>query len=772
MKFPNLDVRRRVFNNFFLPFERLLLILFINFFFCYPLIAQVNNTGKLYISGNIYVNSNFSNTSSATYQNDGSFSLTGNFTNDQPSVTEGTGTTSFIGTGLQKIKGTQDPVFHNALYNNSAGVEMNVSTTIGGIISPVTGSLYFNGYNLTMGGKINTAYTNTAAFNVTKTSDLTITGPAATGNNLYFDVTANTIHNVTLSSTASGVLGNDLNITAGTSFGTVMVDGIFDAAGFLTLKSDSGGDARIGNSAGIINNNVTVERYIPAKRAWRFLTAPFNSSTQSINTAWQEGQVSTTLTCPTGDPTPQGWGTQITNDNKGNGYDLNTTVNPSLKAQINNAWAPPPSTLTTKITDYPAYYIFIRGDRQICLVYGTYAGSNKTTLRAKGIVNQFGGVNAVTKTYTGTPGEFFLLGNPYASPINLQNVINGGRVNGFDAGKIWVWDPKLAGTYGVGAYVTYTNGIGWVPAGGSYPFGSSNPPIIQSGQGFEVQLSSNSTSATVSIREADKDSTEFNVFGPMSLRMTQQQYPVIFTNLLLQDSITLLDGVATAFANKFSSIVDNYDVQKQLNTGESVALKRDSKSLAVELRPMPIFTDTLFLALYIKQQPYILKIFSASLQGNLSRKAWIIDKYLNLQTEINLYDTTLYRFVPNPDTNSYRNRFVIVFKPNDDKTKYVYNNNGNNGNDENSQTVNIFPNPVAGNSFTLRLKNFKSGKYTANLYDIIGNYLISRNLGYVQGNYDYTFRLPSTITSGNYTINIVSGDGDIVKSISLIKGKD
>ena len=118
-----------------------------------------------------------------------------------------------------------------------------------------------------MGGMINTAYTNTAAFNVTPVSDLIINGSAANGNNLYFDPAGNTLHDLTLSSGATGVLGNTLNITAGSNFGTVTVDGNFDAAGFLTIKSDSNGDARVGESAGIIVNNATVERFIPARRA-------------------------------------------------------------------------------------------------------------------------------------------------------------------------------------------------------------------------------------------------------------------------------------------------------------------------------------------------------------------------------------------------------------------------------------------------------------------------------------------------------------------------
>jgi hypothetical protein len=99
--------------------------------------------------------------------------------------------------------------------NNTAGVEMNVNVLIGGLISPVTGSLYFNGYTLTMGGQVSLAYTNPAAFSVTPSSNLNITGNAALGNRLYFNPAADTLHNHIIFPGASGVLGNALYITSG-----------------------------------------------------------------------------------------------------------------------------------------------------------------------------------------------------------------------------------------------------------------------------------------------------------------------------------------------------------------------------------------------------------------------------------------------------------------------------------------------------------------------------------------------------------------------------
>ncbi len=352
-------------------------------------ICQVNNIGPMYISGNVAANTSFTNASTATYQNDGVFYLTGNFINNQTAMAEGAGAIQFIGTSLQKIQGTQAPLFHDVYLNNAQGVEMDINTSMGGTISTVAGSLYFNGYALTVGGKISTAYTNTSAFNVTSTSDLNITGAAAAGNAFYFDPSANTLHNLTITSGATGTLGNALNITAGSLFGTVTADGNFNAAGFLTLKSDSNGTARVAQSLGNITGNVTVERYIPPIRAWRFMSIPVNNDTLHIRTAWQEGVNNPSLYIRY-NPNP-GYGTHITGDNNfSEGFDYNTTYNPSIKTwvQSTNSWsttAPPP--VSTLINAYDGYCLFVRGSRAVNLALATSAPTDPTVLRITGNIN-------------------------------------------------------------------------------------------------------------------------------------------------------------------------------------------------------------------------------------------------------------------------------------------------------------------------------------------------------------------------------------------------
>jgi hypothetical protein len=385
---------------------------------------------------------------------------------------------------------------------------------------------------------------------------------------------------------------------------------------------------------------------------------PFREGTgASINASWQEGQTSTTLTCPTNDPASTGYGTHITY-NGTNGYDLNITTNPSLKIWENNAWVTPASTLTKKITDYPGYCVFVRGDRHICLSKGTGAGCNNTTLRARGILNQTG-TFTISKTYSsGNPGDFIFVGNPYASSVDISSVISMGRSSGIEYNKFWVWDPKMAGENGVGGYVAFANGLQVPPGSSTYTSGT----VIQSGQAFMLKLNDTVISATINFRETDKTASENNVFG---LR-ARAGYPAIFVNLMAPsgDKLILVDGVGAGFGKRFSTNVDKDDATKLWNFNENIALARNGKALAIEFRPLPDSTDTLFFRLYLKQQPYLLQFFSANLPANIPGQVWLVDKYLNLQTEINIMDTALYSFTPNSDTNSYRNRFMLVFDRN------------------------------------------------------------------------------------------------------------
>jgi hypothetical protein len=603
------------------------------------------------------------------------------------------------------------------------------------------------------------------------TSGVTIGGNAGS---LYFDPSNNYLKTLTVNSSSGATIGNALNIATGTlaNPGTLIVNGSLDANANLTLKSDANGTAVVGQSNGTINNNVTVERYIPALRAWRFLTVPFSSSSQSVRDAWQEGVNNPSLSVNI-NPHP-GYGTHITgNNNTSLGFDYNTTVNPSYRVWNANGagWNPTePRTDLTKITDYPAYCIFVRGSRAVNLSLATGATPDPTVLRATGLLNQNG--PTATRTYSLTAaGQAAFIGNPYASPINLLNVIH--RSSGIDTSIFWIWDPKIVGTGtdNVGAYVSYSHGVvaPTLPTP-SYP-DMASVFNLQSGQAFMVQLSSGSTSATMNFQETDKLTTQANVFG-RPVAQSSPAIPTIYMNLMapVGSGLFLADGVATGFGDKFSASVDKDDAAKRWNFDENLALVRNESLLAIEFRPLPALSDTLFYRMYLKQQPYVLKIFTQAFDDQPLR-AWLVDKYLQTKTEVNLHDTTLYSFKPNPDTNSYRNRFMIVLNRQFTGipvpvTKAANGENPNTTGVANNMAtapasgISIYPNPAkTGEKLNLRFNSMDKGRYEISITDIAGKQVSIKTIEHRGGSDNYMLHLSAEQAAGNYIVKVTNESG-------------
>ena len=107
----------------------------------------------------------------------------------------------------------------------------------------------------------------------------------------------NALKNLIISNTnAAGVtLGGALDI-----YGSLTYSGTgkkLTTNDMLTLKSTASNTAWVGDMTGnTITGKVTVERYISARKAWRLLSVPTNT-TQTIQQAWQEELQAPTLNC-------------------------------------------------------------------------------------------------------------------------------------------------------------------------------------------------------------------------------------------------------------------------------------------------------------------------------------------------------------------------------------------------------------------------------------------------------------------------------------------
>jgi hypothetical protein len=417
--------------------------------------------------------------------------------------------------------------------------------------------------------------------------------------------------------------------------------------GNLTLKSDASLTARVAPVAATshIIGNANVERYIPSKRAWRLLTAPVTGAFTILST-WQNGGSDVA-----------GRGMLVTGTNasgaEGNGLDLSAQNSQTMKTWVASAqnWLAvgntkvPISAGISGSADNTPYFVFVRGDRNpgnTCT-----CATNNTTL------NSTGSLQTGTQTFpvTSTAGKYSLIGNPYASPVNFDNIGLNNVIKRF-----YVWDPSLNFT---GGYVEMDDMDGT----GNYlqSTASSQTVDIQSGQAFFVQTDILNTPASVTFNESSKSANRSNVgFRPMGVPSGLLRTTL---NLLNADNTTTLaDGVFAQFNNKFSSVVDRNDALKFGNTNENLSIVRNTTSLTAERRPELTINDTIYFKLTTTTQRAYQFVFTASnMQTNLI--GYLVDSYLGTSKMISLDGTTTINFSINAAAASAAtNRFKIVFK--------------------------------------------------------------------------------------------------------------
>jgi hypothetical protein len=378
------------------------------------------------------------------------------------------------------------------------------------------------------------------------------------------------------------------------------------------------------------------------------------------------------------------------------------------------------------------------------------------------VLNQINNGASITRNFNGNAGDFIFLGNPYASSVDIANsVITGTNISN---STFWVWNPRLAGDAGVGGYVTLSlQGGVFVPNDGTYTAGS----VIQSSQGFMVQLT-NTGSGSFTFNENNKVASETitGIFGLMANTKRTAQ-TVVYADLVDNRQV-LMDGVAASYGKRYAAAVDATDSKKKWNEEtENMAIIRHDTALAIEFRPIPTGPDTLFFRLYLRQQPYQLKLFSNNIPGGFSSQGCLIDNYLGTQTQVDLNDTSLYSFTPNTDTNSYRNRFMLVLNCSGSLPVAHHEKNPQFAIGKNAG-VTVYPNPAGENFTVLRFKNMPKGSYETVVYDEQGVKLATRIIEHSGGSISHRFSLDPSWNSGIYNVRIINRSNGNAVNIPLV----
>ncbi len=492
--------------------------------------------------------------------------------------------------------------------------------------------------------------------------------PPASGDNITIAAGANATLNTdfTVDGNFSMTATSTLAVNPANSF-TVGATGNANFAGnAVTFKSNSSGTASLGKISGTLSGatNVTVERFIPqnATKAWRLLAS--NTTGQTIKQAWQENQTGANL-----NSTP-GYGTMIPGSGGGLsavqalGFD---TLSPGKSLFKYNPATdnldPVLNTNSTQLSDEQGYFIFIRGDRG-ANQFGAGAASSSTVLRSTGTIYQ-GTQTAVSIL----PGKWALVRNPYPSRIDMRQILRtGGLVDAYQ-----VWDPKLAGTYGAGAFQTFTkSNADYIvsPGGGSYGANGSVQNYIESGAAFFAQASG--STGSVQITENAKASGSQVVFRPAAPLAGNSR--VLFNLYAINLNTTdLVDGGLVDFNDAYSNAIDVHDVRKSPNFGENFGMLRNNTELVVERRSAITSNDSIFFNMYqLRNISYRIDIETNGFDPQVV-SATLQDKFTGTSTSLDLAAMNSYTFTVTTTPASYAaDRFTIVLS-----TENIFSGTGN-----------------------------------------------------------------------------------------------
>jgi hypothetical protein len=515
---------------------------------------------------------------------------------------------------------------------------------------------------------------NNAAVTISNTAALTISGAITNNGKIanYGDIILNGSISTSFPGSGELVAMNNLTINK-TGGATVTFNKAFQLSGtftptagniqvnnIITLRSTADSTARVGVCGATIvygdSGDFEVQRYIPAKRSWRLLTAPLKA-TASIYELWQNNGVYAA-----------GKGMLITGPGAipaSNGLDESTQNNYSMK-QWNISTQSFYGTANTLATDLShssnptgaentGYFVFVRGDRNPSNT--TPPNVNNTTL------SSLGQLQTGTQVFSAAPSSgdasiqrLTLIGNPYASPIDFGQLV---KTNLLD--KFYVWDPIPTD---MGRYVTLTRSGGTYIATPDRGAGGPNQ-YIQSGQAFFVETDINTmVTPQLTVQESHKVSNNLlTIFRPLATR--PQGMRINLYRLNTADNTPMLaDGVQVLYNNNYSKAITTSDALKLPNLSESFSLLKNNRQVAVLTAPQPTATDSLLLHIEGLLHPQYRLEFSPEKINRENIAAFVQDKYTGTVTPLNMDKATSIDFDITTDVASAdAERFLLLYRP-------------------------------------------------------------------------------------------------------------
>lgn len=617
-------------------------------------------TGIKFLSGgtfNITSTGTFKFTNPKGFANQDSSAIS---TTNNPSITLQSGSTLDFNSnsGTQVVDARSD--YRNLSISNAATKTMAGNITVGDTLRLTSSKLSIAGNTLTLNGYVS-GMNPSNSLTSSNSSKLTV-GSTSNVGTIYFDQTTsadvlttngtNALQNLVITGASGTItLGNKLNLFERLN---VKNGSTLNTGDSLVLRSIAGSSsnntAYVDSVGGTISGQVTVERYIhKSERGWRAITAPvtYNGviNNDKVINNWQSsfGYVNNYGTRITGpiatngieDVTP---GSSLLTYNSTTGA-WNKITNTNTETQSGNS-----ITAANK-----GFFLFIRGDRTVIP-----NGSNPnpfvaTTLASKGLLQ----TGTQIFNFTGTSNSYWLVGNPYACPVDMSAVTYN-NIGDF----VYVWDPNLAGSSPntCGGYAAFDR-TSWVTPATA----GSSTKYFQSGQAFFIKP--NSATASVQFTESNKATTQQNNQVTGIANGSTDIFNIKLLSVKTDGTRTEADGVRAKFGNGYSVNVDENDALKFTSSIENISLSRNGKLLVIEARPYITTTDTLFLNMTATSigANYEFKVSPINFDASVN-SCKLVDNFLNTETTISLNSNTIIGFnVTSVTGSNASNRFYIVF---------------------------------------------------------------------------------------------------------------
>ncbi len=505
----------------------------------------------------------------------------------------------------------------------------------------------------------------------------------------------------------------------------------------LTLSSNSTNTGKIGNSAGTISGNITVQRFIPAKatRRFSFISSPVS---QALSAAWQQ-QVHIT---------GAGSGGRACGHTNGflahtNGFDATVTNAPSMYSYdasltANNRWtANTTGTTGFNLTPGKGYRLNVRGPRTTgcSLLDGTGSGliPAAVTLSATGAVNNASkNAGSFTNTYNNNvASNYVLIGNPYPCELDFSAFRT---TNSSIIGSSYVlYDPQNAPNLATPAnmYSTWNTGT-WSNA--ATGISNANGQYIANGQAFFVQATA-ASNITLSFNEAHKYSgTQNGVFR------TRNWNDLIRIGLN-KDNVNI-DNTVIRYTNENGINNTNLnDLDASLLSSSEVYLgsRKGNSLLSIQTRTLQdINNDTVAIDFNTSESGSYALNFSEYENCTAATGIYLVDSYT--KTIHDVKSSSIYNFtVDKNNAATQTNRFALVFN----RAIPLATITG----------IKVYPNP-ADKNIIVQLPQTE-GKYTVTITEIAGKKIYQSQLA----SGTQTINI-ANFTKGNYVVEIIDTKGN------------